>query len=43
MAGPGYGDVDEDNHLFTRTLSVWRKQAGQPSSTMVGAWFEPAV
>lgn len=42
LAGPGW-TVNDDTHLFTGTVSIWRKAEGEEMSTMVGDWFEPVV
>ncbi|MPY91707.1 MAG: ABC transporter substrate-binding protein [Acidimicrobiia bacterium] len=43
MAGPGFGDVNDESHLLTSTVSIWNRAEGEAQSAMVGDWFEPTV
>jgi ABC-type branched-subunit amino acid transport system substrate-binding protein len=43
LAGPGFGEVNEDSHLLPSTVSIWHLADGDDHTTMVGDWFEPTI
>ncbi|MPY91706.1 MAG: ABC transporter substrate-binding protein [Acidimicrobiia bacterium] len=43
LAGPGFGEVGDDSHILSSTVSIWHLAQGGPEGTIVGDWFEPTI